>query len=193
MQPALSNDQEVIGTREAARTLGVSVRTVQLWVEKGKLRAWKTAGGHRRILRASVEEALREREHEMLPENTVSSPSVLIVEDDSVMQTYYGALFEILNAEADLFFAADGFEGLVELGKISPDLMLVDIDMPNMDGITMLNRIESGNLAENTRVVVVTALSGTEVLERGGVPTDIPVYSKPLSVDDLEALLREHE
>ncbi|WP_434089560.1 MerR family transcriptional regulator [Neopusillimonas aromaticivorans] len=40
---------QVISTREAADRLGVSVRTVQLWVESGVLDAWKTPGGHRRI------------------------------------------------------------------------------------------------------------------------------------------------
>ncbi|MBY0521377.1 MAG: helix-turn-helix domain-containing protein, partial [Sphingomonas sp.] len=36
-------------TRDAAKILGVSVRSVQVWVEKGLLRAWKTEGGHRRV------------------------------------------------------------------------------------------------------------------------------------------------
>ena len=36
-------------TAEAARSLGVSIRTIQLWVDGGALAAWKTVGGHRRI------------------------------------------------------------------------------------------------------------------------------------------------
>ena len=50
-----------MGTREAAEVIGVSVRTVQLWVENGSLEAWKTPGKHRRILRASVEALLAQR------------------------------------------------------------------------------------------------------------------------------------
>lgn len=42
-------------TAEAARSLGVSIRTIQLWVDGGVLAAWKTVGGHRRILLDSVE------------------------------------------------------------------------------------------------------------------------------------------
>lgn len=41
-------------TAEAARILGVSTRTVQMWVDKGALTAWKTVGGHRRVLLESV-------------------------------------------------------------------------------------------------------------------------------------------
>jgi excisionase family DNA binding protein len=45
-------------TREAAALLGVSIGTVQLWVESDLLQAWKTAGGHRRVLRDSVDRLL---------------------------------------------------------------------------------------------------------------------------------------
>jgi excisionase family DNA binding protein len=48
--------EDVCSTREAADRLGVSLRTVQLWSEAGLLRAWKTPGGHRRILTDSIDE-----------------------------------------------------------------------------------------------------------------------------------------
>lgn len=45
---------EVVTTKDAADMLGVSHRTVQLWVDNGTLKAWRTAGGHRRVLLESV-------------------------------------------------------------------------------------------------------------------------------------------
>ena len=180
--------EEVVGTQEAARQLGVSVRTVQLWVEKGTLDAWKTPGGHRRILRSSVEAALRSRDQAHRPTDT-DKLRVLIVEDDVAMQSYYAALFEILRPDADVTMAADGFEGLVELGKESPRLMLVDVDMPGMDGITMLDRIVHNEIAGDVSIAVVTGLDEQQLQKRGGVPAGIPVYSKPLSVDNLSELL----
>ena len=50
--PGMSED---CTTLEAARLLGMSVRSVQLMVDRGELVAWKTPGGHRRIARASLE------------------------------------------------------------------------------------------------------------------------------------------
>lgn len=180
--------EEVVGTQEAARQLGVSVRTVQLWVEKGTLDAWKTPGGHRRILRSSVEAALRSRDQAHRPTDT-ENLRVLIVEDDVAMQSYYAALFEILRPDADVTMAADGFEGLVELGKEAPRLMLVDVDMPGMDGISMLDRIVHKEIAGDVSIAVVTGLDEQQLQKRGGVPAGIPVYSKPLSVDNLSELL----
>ncbi|MCX8145879.1 MAG: excisionase family DNA-binding protein [Azovibrio sp.] len=54
-------DSQVYSTREASELLGVSLRTVQLWVDSGVLQAWKTAGGHRRISKASVDALLKGR------------------------------------------------------------------------------------------------------------------------------------
>lgn len=181
-------NEEVLGTQEAAKRLGVSVRTVQLWVENGTLQAWKTPGGHRRILRASVEEALLSRTRPPAPV-PADRLRVLIVEDDLAMQGYYAALFEILRPDAELTMAADGFEGLVELGKVAPQLMLVDVDMPGMDGITMLGRIVSREVGGDVSIAVVTGLNEDQLAARGSVPEGIPVYAKPLSVDRLSELL----
>ena len=51
----MADDRSYCSTAEAARSLGVSIRTIQLWVDGGFLAAWKTAGGHRRILLDSVD------------------------------------------------------------------------------------------------------------------------------------------
>ena len=186
----MPTDDEVLGTQEAARQLGVSVRTVQLWVENGTLEAWKTPGGHRRILRSSVEDTLRSR---ALPRRPPPSAQlrVLIVEDDLAMQSYYAALFDILCPAAELTMAADGFEGLVELGKVAPDLMLVDVDMPGMDGITMLGRIVEKDIGGDVAIAVVTGLDSAQLEKRGRVPAGIPVYPKPLSVERLRELLEK--
>ena len=50
-----ANASDTCTTREAARRLGVSLRTVQLWTESGVLDAWKTPGGHRRVLNSAVD------------------------------------------------------------------------------------------------------------------------------------------
>ena len=186
----MADDEDVIGTQEAAQRLGVSVRTVQLWVEKGTLRAWKTSGGHRRILRSSVEAALRHRE-KTLRRTPTGALRVLVVEDDPTMKSYYAALLEILSPGAELILAKDGYEGLVALGSAAPDLMLVDVDLPGMDGISMLRRIGAKEIGGTVKIAVVTGLSDAQLEQRGGVPAGIPVFAKPLNVDSLNALLEE--
>ncbi len=185
----MSNEQaEVMGTREAAKILGVSVRTAQLWVENGSLKAWKTPGKHRRILRSSVEALLAERSGGTA--TTDAHDDVLIVEDETTMQAYYEALFELLRPDVSIRFANDGFAGLVEFGRRQPGLMLVDIDMPGMDGIEMIKAL-GANVAGEVTIVVVTGLSPEQVAERGGLPDGVPIFSKPLSTDGLQEILQQ--
>ncbi|MBT8091721.1 MAG: excisionase family DNA-binding protein [Gammaproteobacteria bacterium] len=184
----MSNEQsDVIGTREAAEILGVSVRTVQLWVENGSLEAWKTPGKHRRIFRSSVEALLAKRDSDKTEPDEPTRNDVLIVEDELTMQTYYQALFELLRPGLPLRFADNGFAGLMEFGRQKPKLMLVDIDMPGMDGLEMIRA-----LPKNSAVVVVTGLSPEQLAARGGLPAHVPVYAKPLSADSLQEILSRY-
>ena len=84
-----SKHPEFCSTREAASLLGVSLRTAQLWVESGVLRAWKTAGGHRRILKSSIDAILRERERAVEGATKAGGFRILVVEDDPDLLKLY--------------------------------------------------------------------------------------------------------
>src|SRR5512138_312657 len=101
-------------TREAAQRLGVSVTTVQLWVESGALTAWKTAGGHRRIPSEAVDAMLAgQHAPAAAPHEATSAPSVLIVEDEPVQREMYRLKFGEWKLPLSLRLAQDGFDGLV--------------------------------------------------------------------------------
>jgi excisionase family DNA binding protein len=78
---------DFLTTREAAELLGVALRTVQLWVEAGTLSAWKTAGGHRRITRESVEAMLKRqtaaRQGSIVADHSPRGFHILVVDDDA--------------------------------------------------------------------------------------------------------------
>ena len=61
----MSDHHQLLSTRQAAQVLGVSVRTIQLWVEQGLLHAWKTPGGHRRIDQQSLLSLLQQKQQEI--------------------------------------------------------------------------------------------------------------------------------
>ncbi|MFM2407712.1 MAG: hypothetical protein RL358_454 [Pseudomonadota bacterium] len=77
-----ARDADYCSTREASESLGISLRTVQLWVESGALQAWKTPGGHRRVSRASVRLMLQERRRVALSvsESSATVLDILIVD-----------------------------------------------------------------------------------------------------------------
>jgi excisionase family DNA binding protein len=186
--------RDVVTTREAADLLGVSVRSVQLWVEKGALKAWKTAGGHRRISLESVRRVLRERDVDVsrpiAPEGSEDLFTVLVVDDDPHMLRLQLHQLSRLGLPIRAIPAENGFLGLLQVGRRRPDLVLTDLLMPGMDGYRMVKAIKEHPEYRDTDVVVITGLSATEVLERGWLPEGVDVVQKPVPLARFEEIVR---
>lgn len=176
-------------TREAAKKLGVSITTIQLWVESGVLAAWKTAGGHRRIPSEAVEAMLAGQKSAMGEEAPPDAVGVVIVEDEPVQREMYRLKFAEWKLPVRLYLAQDGFEGLVMAGKYSPDLVITDLSMPGMDGFEMIRHLVGSNEVSIPSIIAITALTADEIRARGGLPADIPVYAKPIPLGVLKHIV----
>lgn len=176
-QKRAKKQRDFYTTREAARVLDVSLTTVQLWVEAGVLPAWKTPGGHRRVSRAAVD-ALNS-EQRSAAKARAGHLRVLVVEDEPVQRELYRLQFARWGLNLEVRLAENGFDGLVQVGRQIPDLVISDLDMPGMDGFRMIRHLLD-HVPGISEVVVVTALTPEQIASRGGLPPEIPVYAKPI-------------
>ena len=85
---------------------------------------------------------------------------LLIVEDDPLMSRMYQRIFKFEGYRVDT--AADGEEGLVKVKATKPDLILLDIMMPKMNGLEVLEKLKSDPATKSIPVVVLTNLAGTQ-------------------------------
>ena len=177
-------------TIEAAKLLDVSVRTVQLWVESGVLDAWKTAGGHRRIVAASVQDYLGSQNQAA---NVAGSAQkrVLVVEDNPTVAKFYQAAIDSLQQDIEVVVKHDGFEGLLEIGQSPPELLISDIYMPGMDGLQMIRSLYKSQQLSSDKIIVISGLSDESIAERGGIPSDVVFFRKPVKVDQLKKMVQE--
>ena len=125
---------------QAAKYLGVAQSTMRKWSDLGRVSAFYTPGGHRRYRRSDLDQFL---DRSASPPGGISSsasgPLVLIVDDDDGVREYVR-----VNLEAEGYVvreAASAAEGLTALGEQSPDLILLDVMMPQVDGWEMLQQI----------------------------------------------------
>lgn len=183
-------------TGAAAQALGISLRTAQLWVESGQLEAWKTEGGHRRITRSSVQRLLKENLPIQSTETSeaMASPSperirVLIVESDSIVLKLYKTMISSWNMPVDVITAGNGIDGLIRIGKDSPDLMITDLAMRGLDGIELLRNLATSSLREGLEIVVISGLERAEIAARGGLPPEIAVFPKPAPFAQLKSIV----
>lgn len=187
-------------TRQAGEALGVAVRTVQLWVESGVLPAWRTAGGHRRIARSAVEKLMAERAQVIARpavKNEAGSAEprslkLLVVEDDPDLLRLFSLIVEGWDFPVELTTAVNGFEGLVRVGEIRPDMIVTDLNMPGMDGFQMVRSLKKpGSGFDDLNVIVVTALSKGDIKDRGGLPEGVTVFQKPVPFQEIQAMARD--
>jgi excisionase family DNA binding protein len=129
-----SSEPEWLTLGEAARYLGVAQSTIRKWSDNGRVRAFYTPGRHRRYRREDLDAFLDSSGPE-----PGGGPLVLIVDDDQDVREYVR-----INLEAEGYNvreAGNAEEGLRVLEESQPDLVLLDVMMPQVDGWEMLRRL----------------------------------------------------
>ncbi|MCR4324318.1 MAG: response regulator [Candidatus Curtissbacteria bacterium] len=85
---------------------------------------------------------------------------VLLVEDDQFLQKMYQKKFQISGFEVEI--AKDGEEGLSKMKALKPDIVLMDIMMPKLNGIDATAAAKSDETTRNIPIIILTNLSSTE-------------------------------
>lgn len=178
-------------TREAAKLLGICLRTAQQWVEIGRLKGWKTGGGHRRIDRSSVHQILKIRSPDG-PPGTESALPILIIEDDASLLKLYRMQIARWPVEVAVYSAPNGYEGLVMVGEISPNLLICDIRLPGISGFQVVRSLCEMERHKNMAIIVVTGLAPEEIKAHGGLPERVDLLGKPVDFTRLQEIAKRH-
>jgi excisionase family DNA binding protein len=184
-------------TIEAARWLGMAVRSVQLMVDRGDLQAWKTPGGHRRISRESIKSWLSRGaptagSTQALAGTRVSErPKLLLIEDSAHFQNLVSLVVRQSLADVELHVADDGIAGLAMAGKLEPQLLIVDILLPGVDGATLITSLRSHPQFRQMGLIVVTSLEAKDREPYDFALQGIPVIHKTRLVAELPTQLQE--
>ena len=178
-----ADQADYLTPNEVAGLLLVSPITVRQWAQKGLLEAQTTAGGHRRFARSEVERFAREKGIE-LPNQY---QKVLVVDDDRQLNNYLVALLETSVDDVQVHSALDGFEAGRMVQEHKPEIVILDIMMPGMDGVEVCRSIKADPLTRHALVVAMTGHHTTE-LERRVIDAGAKVLlKKPFSREDLRS------
>jgi len=185
----MSNAPRSYSTTEIAQRLGISTQTVQRWVDTGKLKAWKTLGGHRRIEVEGAEQLFRAHgkwvpDHSPKDQATGAQEalawSALVVDDnpddrDVLVHLVGTALPQVHVAAVD-----NGFHGLVAIGRRAPDVVIIDLMMPHINGFEMLRHLLTGCAVSPRVVVAVSSSPLSDLAHLGRLAAGVPFLQKPL-------------
>ena len=147
-------------TSEVARYCAVTNDGVLKWIKSGKLRAFSTPGGHYRVSAEDFRSFLEKYDipvDESFFRGTQRERSVLVVDDEPNIREIVRRLLKELDENMHVEEACDGYEAGIKIGSLQPDLVIMDVMMPRVDGISLCRSIRDNPKTENVKVLAITA------------------------------------
>ena len=150
---SITPETEYLSTRQSAKVLQVSLGTVQKMVELGELIAWKTRGGHRRILASSLEQQLQCRKRAMRQKTTQNCVAMGIFRRSENGQELIEAIAD-WQLKVDMEMAVDSLEGLMKAVSIAPDLIFLDALIPPVEHVHLIHYLSKNKDTQRIPILV---------------------------------------
>jgi len=184
-------NKKVYTTTEVAHLCHISKQKIVNLFDEGKIEGFRIpssgegTGGARRIPRKALLSFMREHG---IPtdELEVRRKKVLIVDDDPSSVELLTAMFEGEEG-IRLETATTGSDAAVKAGTFQPDLILLDIMLPDLDGDAVYNSIRKTTELAATQIIIVSALSDSEMREKLSTGGTADYFTKPIDVTKLKA------
>jgi excisionase family DNA binding protein len=177
---AFRDDSEWLTLGQAARFLGVAQSTIRKWSDQGRVPAFYTPGGHRRYRRADLEAFLDRSGPQGRPK---SGPLILLVDDDSKVRELVRVSLEFEGYVVREAGSAE--EGMSAIEEAKPDLVLLDVMMPHVDGWEMLRRVQERYGAGAIPVVMFSGKVDEEAKQQANAGGAQGFVGKPFDLQQL--------
>lgn len=168
-----TNKPVVFSALEVANICGVVNQTAINWIRSGYLTAFKTPGGQFRVYPDDLMEFMKKREMRIPDDLTAlcsslkrGTKNLLIVDDDKGLNTVIAMYMERKFENLKIYQAFDGFDAGSRLTEHKIDCLILDLDLPGIDGFDLCRRINTNARFNNPTIIVVTALEENDVEKR---------------------------
>ncbi len=177
----------ILTTWEAGRYCGVSPYTVRNWIRAGRLPAYTTPGGHRRIRRQDLDSFLLSHGMPLPSDFKEGNRRVLLLLSDGAavageMESWSHAL--------DVRSAPSAFAAGVDLLAFDPHLLVVDLDEKAWDGLGICRRVHETPEAAHIQLAAVCRAVSVDVLEAAEKAGALACFARPLDMDEVRRFLR---
>ena len=187
----------IFSALEVANLCGVVNQTAINWIRNGYLKAFMTPGGQYRIYQEDLVAFLQGRSMRVPPELELTlKPDVdwntlAIIDDDKSLNDIMRRFFERMDASFSIIQAFDGFEAGAMLAEKRPGFVILDIDLPGLDGNQICRKVKTEQSFGKPFVITITGLASPEVKERALAAGSDAFFAKPLDFDSLGSLVAE--
>jgi len=173
-------------TGAVAAACQVTIPTVKRWIREGYLPAFRTAGGHFRVTEEAFDRFRAARQIPLVGAVAPECPKVLIIDDDpTTLATLSDALTWVGRYKVET--AQDGYEGLIRVGGFRPDVLVLDIRMPGLDGFQVCRHVKADPSTRSTRILAVSGYAQSDTTARAFEAGAEGFMEKPIDLGRLRA------
>jgi len=176
-----------LSTFKIAQLLDVNASSVANWIDQDRLHAHRTPGGHRRVSIENLLRFLREMKMPVPEELDVPPARILVVDDEPALCQMIARSLRLANPEYEVIEAGDGFRAGQIIATMKPDVVILDLRMPGMDGFEVCRVIKAQEETSHALVLAMTAFPSQESEDRIRECGADAYFAKPLDMDELLA------
>ena len=187
----------IFSALEVANICGVVNQTAINWIKNGHLKAFITPGGQYRVYADDLIDFLNNRgmrvpeELENLKEEKLSWNNILVVDDDRDLNDLLKRYLEKRHPECTILQAFDGFEAGQIISEWIPGVIILDINLPGIDGHKLCQKLKSDGAGESPVIIAITGLDDPneqkEMIKNGADA----FFAKPLELEQLNLTIKQ--
>jgi len=182
------HEQKAFTTFEAAKICHVTHHSIKNWIKQGLIKASRTPGGHYRILEEDLD-SFREK-YDMFPgDKGPMKKRVMIVDDEPEVLAMIENI--LVDEGFELIKVSNATEVGLRAAQLSPDLILLDFLMPEINGFEVSKALRNNELTRSIPIMAVTALTKEQDIERIFECGADEYLAKPFRIDQLLEKVRE--
>ena len=178
---------EILTVSQASKYCKVSSKTIINWIDAGHIKAYKTVGGHRRIKKEDLDHFLKGKGMPLPEEAKVEErKKILVVDDDKIIVETIVQALEEDEYGYEMISASDGFEAGLQVTHFKPDLLILDIMMPDINGYEVCQKVKTNPDSKNTKIIVLSAYLDEDAFTQMKEFGADACFSKPLPLEQLK-------
>jgi len=180
-------DDKPLSTGQVAKYCHVTSVAVWKWIKRGKLKAYRLPGGHYRVEKGALKAFLQENGMPIDPEFFAQpTQRILIVDDEEPVVEVLERSLQQLGDSYVLASSSDGFEAGLQVATFRPDLLILDLMMPHIDGFEVCRVVRNNPATAHVKILIITAYGSHDNIQRALDAGANGFMHKPLDVQQLK-------